>query len=163
MLANVEKVSGGCGEGGTDLSGFDGSLKHCSDCGAVISLTIPPLSLLCYNERSLRGRLVTKHRTGLGEVCRMPACMASKESGGRNKRRNRTLQWNLNTFSEIQRCGADKSGNNCSPSIIKLLPLPRLNGPSLRFSTIFPLAPDVVLLYVEAIISPAWRDRLGAC
>lgn len=26
---------------GTDPSGFDSSLKHCSDCVAVISLTVP--------------------------------------------------------------------------------------------------------------------------
>lgn len=64
--------AGKCGKGqsrlrrgrrtGTDLSGFDGSLKHCSERGAVISLTIPAFSLLCCNEHSLRGRLVTKHR-----------------------------------------------------------------------------------------------------
>ena len=81
---------GKCGKGqswlrrgkgaGTDLSGFDGSLKHCSERGAVISLTIPAFSLLCCNERSLRGRLVTKHHTGLGEGCKIPACMASKKS-----------------------------------------------------------------------------------
>lgn len=47
---------------GTDLSGFDGSLKHCSERGAVISLTIPAFSLLCCNEHSLRGQLVTKRR-----------------------------------------------------------------------------------------------------
>lgn len=29
---------------GTDLSGFDGSLKHCSERSAVIGLTIPPCS-----------------------------------------------------------------------------------------------------------------------
>lgn len=46
---------------GTDLSGFDGSLKHCSEPGAVISLTIPPFSLLCCNEPCFRGRLVAKH------------------------------------------------------------------------------------------------------
>lgn len=65
---------------GTDLSGFDGSLKHCSERGAVISLTIPPFSLLCCNEHGLRGRLVTKHHTRLGEVYKIPAWMASEES-----------------------------------------------------------------------------------
>lgn len=74
---------GKCGKGqswlwrgkgtGTDLSGFDGSLKHCSERGAVISLTIPPFSLLRCNEYSLRGRLVTKHRARLGEVCKVLA------------------------------------------------------------------------------------------
>lgn len=45
MSANVEKVSRGCDERkgtGTVMSGFDASLKHCSECGGVISLTIPP-------------------------------------------------------------------------------------------------------------------------
>lgn len=49
---------------GTDLSGFDGSLKHCSERGAVISLTIPPFSLLCCNEPCFRGRLVAEHLSG---------------------------------------------------------------------------------------------------
>ncbi len=62
-----------------DLSGFDGSLQHCSERGAVISLTIP-FALLCCNEHSLRGGLVTKHRARTGDVCRIPACMASRES-----------------------------------------------------------------------------------
>lgn len=52
---------------GTDLSGFDGSLKHCSERGAVISLTIPPC-----NEARSRGRPVTKHRGRRGEVCKEP-------------------------------------------------------------------------------------------
>jgi len=49
-LANVEKVSRGRSKGGTDLSGFDASLKHCSESGAVISVTI--FSLLCCNAHS---------------------------------------------------------------------------------------------------------------
>lgn len=51
---------------GTDLSGFDGSLKHCSERGAVITLTIPPFSLLCCNEPCFRGQLVNKHLPGYG-------------------------------------------------------------------------------------------------
>lgn len=68
---------------GTDLSVFDGSLKHCSERGAVITLTIPPFSLLCCNEHGLRGRLVTKHHTRLGEVYKVPARTASEESSYR--------------------------------------------------------------------------------
>lgn len=65
---------------------------------------------------------------------------------------NRTLP------SAIRRCGADTSGGQlCTKhhiiKVIKLLPTPGLNGPSVRFSAMFPLAPDVVLLYVGAIIS----------
>lgn len=118
---------------GTDLSRFDGSLKHCSECGAFISLTIPPFSLLCCNEHGLRGRLVTKHRARLGEVYKIPACMASKE-GGRvivgihckdvqeAEGFTALVHWNLNTFSEAserERWGQDKSVNlnNCASSV----------------------------------------------
>lgn len=62
---------------GTDLSSFDGSLKYCSECGAVISLTTLLFSLLCWDEHSLRGLLVTKHRTRLGERAQN-ACLHGK-------------------------------------------------------------------------------------
>ena len=78
--------------------------------------------------------------------------MASEEGDQEAEgRMNQTLP------SAIRRCGADTSGGQlCTKhhiiKNIKLLPTPGLNGPSVWFSTMFPLAPDVVLLYVGAII-----------
>lgn len=77
---------------GTDLSGFDGSLKHCSERGAVISLTIPAFSLLCCNEHSLRGRLVTKRRARFGRSVQKFKEKQKDRSGRRKNPRPEHLQ-----------------------------------------------------------------------